>query len=129
MKNYLLALSLVFTALENNAQCPTSSTPTNDCTQGDYIDTFTLNAIPAIGIAGCSGAIGYSLYPTPVWNLQVGSSYTWGATCSNFQWNEGIAIWIDLNNDGFYANSEMLISNAPATTHTGTITIPFSATI
>jgi|GEM_PF-3857883 len=112
-----------------HSQCSTSSAPTNNCGAGDYIDSFVLNGIAATGNAGCSGASGYSFFPTPVWNLQIGNTYTWSAACSGGIWSEGIAIWIDLNNDGFYTSSEMVVSTSPSTLHVSSFTIPFSATI
>jgi hypothetical protein len=130
MKKALILIFILFGAYcKLNSQCSVNSAPTNNCGAGDYIDTFVLNGTPAVGVAGCSGASGYSFYPTPVWNLQVGNSYTWSATCSGGIWNEGITIWIDLNNDGFYSNTELVSQSSPATTHIGTITIPFGATI
>jgi hypothetical protein len=58
----------------------------------------------------------------------MGNTYTWTATTGNGYYSLGFAIWIDLNNDGFYQTSEMLATSAPATTHAGTVFIPLSAT-
>lgn len=99
------------------------------CTSGDYIDLFQLNGISATGNTGCNaGANGYTLYTSPVWNLTMGQTYTWSVTYGP-SLLQCLGIWIDLNNDGQYTANEMLANTpAAALSHTGTITIPVTAT-
>src|SRR5688572_21743111 len=84
-----------------SAQCSTASTPGNNCTYGDYINSFSLNSIAASGNGGCSTG-GYASYSSPVWTLTPNSNVTWNVTTGSYA--QGIGIWIDWNNDGTYAN-------------------------
>ncbi len=128
MKKITLSL-ILWASLPNfvNAQCATSSAPTNNCTFGDGIQAFVLNGISATGNSGC-GASGYNSFSAPVWTLQMGNTYTWSASVGNAQYNEGVGIWIDLNNDGFYATTEFVASGGPAMNVTGSLTIPITST-
>lgn len=130
MKKILLSTLCAFALFTNgSAQCSTTTAPTNNCASyGDQIDSFTLNGIASIGSTGCS-ASGYGFFNTPVWNLQIGATYTFFANVGGGTYSEGFAIWIDLNNDGFYASGEQVYTGAQATTHTGTITVPYTAAV
>lgn len=128
MKRKLLSIfSLLFALNGAQAQCLTSSTPSNNCASfADYIDSFTLNGIAATGVNGCS-SLGYGTFATPVWNLIAGSTYSFNATLGVAA--DNLAIWIDLNGDGSYQNTEMVwASTAPGSPITGTFTIPNTAT-
>ncbi|MCB9046985.1 MAG: T9SS type A sorting domain-containing protein [Chitinophagales bacterium] len=112
------------------SQCSTTSTPTNNCSYGDAIDAFTL-AGTSSNHSGCNSntATGYSFYSTPVRNLTIGSTYSWSASVGGYYgYDEGVAIWIDLNGNNQYESSEMLASTSPSTSHSGSITIPVTAT-
>lgn len=109
------------------SQCAITSAPTSNCSYGDGIQAFTLNSINAIGNSGC-GSSGYNSFSAPVWTLTIGNTYAWSAAVGGGYYNEGVGIWIDLNNDGFYATSEFVASGGPAMTVTGNLTIPYGST-
>jgi hypothetical protein len=135
MKKSLLSLCLVLLALgystHVNAQCLTTTAPTENCSFGDAIDFFRLNGITSPNSPGCSAtSAGYGNYAATVWTLQIGGAYSWSATVGttgSYVYNEGVTIWIDLNNDGIYASTEVVATSAPANYHSGTINIPYSA--
>src|SRR5688572_25643574 len=104
----LLILQLAFPALTVKAQCSILSTPVVSCASADQIQTFTLNNIPAVGNGGCSPGA-YQLFPNPIWALTPGNSYNYTATCGP-TWQQGVAIWIDLNGDGLLSSTEQLAS-------------------
>jgi hypothetical protein len=112
---------------EFKSQCATSSAPTNNCTYGDQINSFVLNGISAVGNAGC-GTSGYNSFTSPVWNLVAGTNYTWAATVGSGSYNQGVAIWIDYNNDGFFAATEQVAVSPSSQSHLGNFTIPVTAT-
>lgn len=133
MKHLLLLLSLLTgsSAFYNcMAQCATSSTPNLNCYYGDAINSFTLNSISTSGNSGCTNVnTGYSTFSSPVWNLTAGATYSFSANVGNSLYVQGFAIWIDLNNNGQYDAAEQLFtSSSNLNTHTGTITIPSTAT-
>ncbi|MBL7930443.1 MAG: T9SS type A sorting domain-containing protein [Bacteroidia bacterium] len=130
MKKLLLSCMLLFGITSSYAQCLATSTPTNDGTDGDAIDSFTLNGVASIGNSGCPSN-GYNSFSTPVRTLGIGGTYTFAAaTGGPYGYDEGLAIWIDLNNDGTYQNSEQVYaSSSYGTFHTGSLTIPTTASI
>ncbi|MEI8279825.1 MAG: T9SS type A sorting domain-containing protein [Bacteroidota bacterium] len=137
MRKNILLLSLLMLLLGNFittksiAQCAVTTAPTEDCSFGDEIDNFTLNAIVAAD-AGCSTG-GYGVFAAPVWNLTVGQTYNFSATLGLgnpfYTYQEGFSLWIDLNNNNIYESTERLANVAPSNLATGTITIPLTATI
>lgn len=128
MKKLLLCCILLFGIFSAHAQCFATSTPTNDGTEGDAIDTFTLNGVASIGNYGCPSN-GYNSFSSPVRTLAIGGTYSLSADVGGTgAYDEGLAIWIDLNNDGVYASNEQLYASGTATIfHSGTITIPVTA--
>jgi hypothetical protein len=81
-------------------------TTTLGCTDGDVIARVQLNTLDNNTGTGCpSGLLGYSNYTTPelTTTLQAGSSYE--CTVSVGQYSEGVAAWIDYNNDGTFDNA------------------------
>ena len=70
MKKHLLffLISISFT-IQSVSQCSISTNPTNDCSWGDQINAFTLNAISPGGANSGCGANGYNAFNTPVWKL------------------------------------------------------------
>lgn len=126
----LLSLFLIsiFAAQEVLAQCSTTSTPSSYCGSGDAIDAFSLNSVATTGNNGCGSGTGYIFYSSPVRTLTIGQTYPWTATVGGGSWTEGFAIWIDLNSNGIYESSEMLASTPSSASHSGTITIPSTAT-
>ena len=130
MKKHLLffLISISFT-IQSVSQCSISTNPTNDCSWGDQINAFTLNAISPGGANSGCGANGYNAFNTPVWNLTQGFTYTWSAIVGSGTYNQGFSIWIDLNNDGFLAaNEQVAVSGSPAQSHSGSLIIPIGAT-
>lgn len=133
MKNLLsnvlkAGISFAFTAgivTSSFGQCLITTGPTNDCSYGDAIDNITLNAISASN-AGCSGGgTGYSAFGTPIWNLQLGSNYPISLAVGGATYNQGVRIWIDVNNNGQYEATESVYSStAPALNHTGILIVP-----
>jgi len=124
---FLVALPLasVLISTEVKSQAAITCTPGASCTFGDFIDAFSLNGILAVGNTGCNSG-GYSFYPTPVFALTMGNTYNW--TCSmGPTWQQGLAVWIDLNNDGFYTANEQLANSPSATNHAGSFYMPFTA--
>lgn len=123
-----LSLFLIGTA-SVNAQCPVTSTPGNECTYGDQIDLFKINNIASTGSLGCSPN-GYASFNSPIWTLTQGQTYNWYAEVGYDNgvpfYPEAIAIWIDLNNDGFYGDDELVVNSPASPTHSGTLTIPLS---
>lgn len=97
------------------------------CQIGDQIDYFELDGIS--NASGCASSGYYEYYSAPTWTLQIGQTYTWTANVGgNNSYDQGLAIWIDLNNDGFFTASEQLANSPYQLTHNGTIMIPFTAT-
>jgi hypothetical protein len=134
MKNSLqkLLITLFFTGslfISNPgfSQCSVTSTPTNTCTYGDFISAFTLGGTSAYFNNGC-GTNGYNLFTKPFFSLQQGQTYSWSATVGNGAYLQCFAIWIDLNNNGTYETSEMLVNSSAAFNHSGSLTIPLTAT-
>ncbi len=127
----LLAVGVLAVGTQLQAQTGCAITQTSNlhqygCGVGDQIDSYVLNGIAANN-AGCANN-NYVFYNNPTWNLIIGNSYTWAATVGG-QWSydQGLAIWIDLNNDGFFTSNEQVGNSAPATSHSGTFTIPFGS--
>ena len=98
MKKHLLffLISISFT-IQSVSQCSINTNPTNDCSWGDQINAFTLNAISPGGANSGCGANGYNAFNTPVWNLTQGFTYTGSAIVGSNTYNQGFSIWIDLN--------------------------------
>lgn len=106
------------------AQCLVTTGPTNDCSYGDAIDVLTIGGT-TVSNTGCSSGSGYTAFASPVWNFDLGASYSLAASVGGATYNQGLSIWIDVNNNGQYEASEQLyVSGAPALTHSGTVNIP-----
>ena len=131
MKKQLLSTifgtALIALPLFSIAQCPTSSTPFDDCSFGDNIEIFILDNIPATGNSGC-GTNGYNNFTIQNWNLRQGSTYNWSAEVGYDSgepfYPQSFHIWIDLNGDGQFEASERVATSPGNTVHTGTLTIP-----
>lgn len=132
MKGIILSALVVLSTcnvFRAQAQCNTTTTPTNNCTYGDAINAFTLNSIATTGNGGCSSS-GYGFFSTPVRSLTQGLTYSFSVTVGSSTYNEGFAIWIDLNNNGQYESSEQVYASTTwAQSFTGNITIPATATV
>lgn len=110
------------------SQCLVTTTPTNDCSYGDAIDNITIGATVASN-PGCTGGSGYSSHATPVFNFDLGTPYALAAATGGATYDQGLAIWIDLNNNGQYETTEQVYaSSSTALNHTGTINIATGTT-
>jgi hypothetical protein len=127
MKTKLLTvLAAVGMATTAYGQCSVNSAPSNNCNYfSTQITAFTLNNVASNHPACGSG--GYTFMPTPVRQLTIGQTYNWSSTTGSGYYSVGFAMWIDLDNDGFYAASEMLATSPPNSTHSGTIFIPYTS--
>jgi hypothetical protein len=121
----LLFLNIIYFG-NVHGQCLVTSTPTSNTYYG-YV------CISNVALAGQTTphpggpSNGYNYFSTPVRNMTIGSSYPFTVTLGFYQC--GVAIWIDLNNNGQYETTEML-SSSPSSYGpvTGSITIPPTAT-
>ena len=122
----------LFTVQESRAQCSTSSTTTSNCYYGDAIDALTINSVASVGNAYCGNlSTGYVSYSTPVRNLTVGQTYNYTATTGTlgyYTYYEQLVIWIDLNNNNTYESTELLVNSGAKNSHSGTLSIPSTAT-
>lgn len=110
-----------------HSQCAVTTGPTNYCGYGDAIDSYTFNGVTATN-NGCSSASGYSDFgSTPGFTAYPGKSINISASLGGGNFQQGLAIWIDYNNDGFFDSSEYVFSSFPALIVTGSLNIPTSA--
>ncbi len=107
--------------------CPLTAT-TNlhgyGCGWGDQIDYFELDGTS--NSTGCASNGYYTHFSAPAWTLQIGQTYTWAATVGNGGYDQGLAIWIDLNNDGFFTSNEQVANSPYQLNHSGSFMVPFS---
>ncbi len=128
MKKILLSiLSIVGISSMGYSQCAITTSPTGNCNYGFMINAFSLASVASTGNNSC-GSGGYNFFSTPVRTLLMGQAYPYSATVGSGYYQMGFAIWIDLDNDGQYAASEMLVTSNQATSHSGNLTVPFTAT-
>jgi hypothetical protein len=113
------------TVLQNAiTQCYCQPTVT---TQDELISNVTVANIsnPSTGF----GVQGYQDFTNLTANMTIGTAYSFSATIAPFYNSDVVAVWIDLDQDGVFANpAERLYLNTPAASpSTGTITIPATA--
>ncbi len=124
----LAGLLSIYMGSTASAQCLITTGPTNNCSYGDAIDILTING-NTVSNSGCSSPSGYTAYTTPTWNFTLGSSYPLTASLGGGTYNQGLAIWIDLNANGQYESTEQVYASTSAgLTQTGTVTIPAAGT-
>lgn len=121
----IAALSTLGFAITASAQCPVSTGPTNNCSYGDALDVITIGG-NTVSNAGCSGTgTGYTFFPTPIWQFTLGQSYSIALNVGGGTYEQGVGIWIDMNNDLQFDPSEFVWNSGTwALSHTGTLTIP-----
>ena len=137
MKKKLCTLSLfcgallLLTSNNINAQCGVNAVPPNSsgCQFNDRIDFFSINSVASPFSAGCSAG-GYGTYTTtPTWTITAGASTSFSANVGNntVGLEQGFGIWIDLNKDGIYNNTnEQVFNNNAFLVHANTFTLPIS---
>lgn len=114
---------------QSNAQCSITSQPYNYCGFGDQIDAIKLNGISSPNSSGCSSSGYGGRFNTPNWTFAPGGTVSYDITVGGGVYDEGVAIWIDLNQNGSYENSEQVWASTTYTQNfTGSFTIPASAT-
>ena len=108
-------------------QAPGYCIPTSDCLAGDGIDDFTLNTIVHLA-SGCSPG-GYGDFTNMQTSLTAGKNYPLSVS-SNFG-DQYLSVWIDLNDNYIFENSERLLTDMyipyAFTTFTDTLLIPSDA--
>ena len=99
------------------------------CTSGDEITNVTFVSIN--NTTGCSGTGGYNDYTAMTANVNAGASYPVSISTGTGNINEeGVAVWIDFNQDGVFDATELVYtgySGSDPATYTGTIAIPGTA--
>jgi hypothetical protein len=115
-----------------NAQCV--PTYTVACTSGDFIDGVIFNTISNLA-QGCNGQVNnYRFYNTLSTTVVAGLAYTLQVN-NTPSWNQGVAAWIDYNQNNVFETSERIMATTgtyagQGTTANGglvTVTIPASA--
>lgn len=129
-----LAVSLSLSAsYVSYGQCSTSSSPTNNCgSYGDQIDKVTINGVSTTSGStnGCS-TNGYGSFSSPVFKFLPGATNSYSASLGSGTESEGLAIYMDLNNDGVFSGSSELVhvSSSSGTSLTGSFTVPTSGVV
>ena len=125
MKHSLFILIYIYSFNVYSQYC----TPFGDCSNGDYISSFSFNGIYNTS-NGCDDfSAGYSNTGIS-FNADLGSSYVITLK-SGETWEQGFSIWIDYNQDlDFDDENELVYRTLSASTQefSGTITIAESAT-
>jgi PKD-like domain/GEVED domain/Secretion system C-terminal sorting domain/Beta-propeller repeat len=99
------------------------------CTSNDYIAKVVFGSgINRTSTCDNSNS-GYSVFSTPNPTYNVNTAYSFSVTVTP-SYNQGVAIWIDYNQDGVFSATENIYHNYVASagyTYTGSTTIPSSA--
>lgn len=129
---FLLTLGL-YSPTPSHAQCSTSSTPTNNCSgYGDAIDKVTINGVSTTsGSSNGCGTSGYGSYSAPVFKLVPGQTNSVSALLGSGTESEGFAIFIDLDNNGYFNGSSELVYQygTSGTNISGTFTVPATGVV
>ncbi len=126
---FLLTLGL-FSPTSSYAQCSTTASPasSNCASFGDGIDKVTINGVSTTSGStnGCSGSNGHGVYTAPVFKLVPGQSNSISALLGSGTESEGFAIFIDLDNNGYFNGSNEIVYQygTSGTSISGTFTIP-----
>lgn len=126
---FLLTLGSI-SPTSSYAQCSTTAAPaSSNCgSYGDKIDKVTINGVSTTtgSTNGCSSSSGYGVYTAPVFKLVPGQSNSISALLGNGTESEGFAIFIDLDNNGYFNGSNEVVYQygSSGTSISGTFTIP-----
>ena len=128
-------LSLLLLPVLGRAQCPAAAT----CTPGAASAAGSLTSVYKMGIYNVTlGSInnstagytdGYKDYSCTIGTSLTVSTATAISIKNGTLANENVRVWIDYNNDGTFATSELAFSSDNKMLHTGTITPPATATL
>ncbi len=77
------------------------------CDQDDGLRNFTLNNVPLSTNSGCSVS-GYGQFTATTATVSAGQTYTFSAVMLGKSFEEGLAIWADLNRNDTFEPGEML---------------------
>lgn len=105
--------------------CPMVGTGTND-----HIANVTVTPTGQAVMSNTTTQNGYTLYPTPVINLEIGSSGNQISVAKGWAtgttYSDGVTAWIDYDRDGFFTDAERILISASstATPVTATFTVP-----
>ncbi len=127
MKKLLFLGVLSFLSIRYHAQCSTVSSPTNDCSGGEYINSIYINNIFTWGNGGCGLSDAYTFFGDTPRNLMIGGAYAYTIMVGGGITPSALALWIDLNDDQFYTANEMIFNSSSKVMHIGTFTIPVTA--
>ncbi len=130
MKNrlrYLIALLPLITGTTSFGQYCTPNAGSNGCVYGDYISNVVFGSIS--NPSGCSGG-SYGNYTAQSTTLDLGSTQSI-AVSLNPDFNQGIGVFIDWNQDFDFSDAGEFFSNGNITNYSGTenisITVPANA--
>ena len=130
IKKIYVLIFVLFSVIKVSAQTYCTPTVTNTGVTGDYVNNFTFATISNLN-SGDNPA-DYQLY-TQTTSVIQGLTYPFTIQSGSTTWNQGLALFIDYNDDGDFADAGEL-AFATATTGTsaviasGNITIPLTAT-
>ena len=130
IKKIYLLVFLLFSIMKISAQTYCTPTLTSPGVTGDYVNNFTFATISNLNSG--DNPVDYQLY-TQTTSVIQGLTYPFTIQSGSATWSQGLAIFIDYNDDGDFADAGEL---AFATTTTGTsaviasgnITIPLTST-
>ena len=114
IKKIYVFIFVLFSVIKVSAQTYCTPTLTSPGVTGDYVNNFTFATISNLN-SGDNPA-DYQLY-TQTTSVIQGLTYPFTIQSGNATWNQGLAIFIDYNDDGDFADAGEL---AFATTTTGT---------
>ena len=124
-----LPLVLITASVAVKGQCTINTAPptSSGCQYGDAIDFLSINGISSPVSAGCSGGpVGYLNNTTFNWIITAGASTSFSANVGGGTYSQGFGIWIDLNKDGIYQNTENMFNNGAFLVHANTFTVPLT---
>jgi hypothetical protein len=108
--------------LGSYGMCGAYCAPTSSCAFSDYIANVSFAGVINNSTTCATG----NLYTTPVPNLTPGTSYPLAVTVG--PWGQGVAAWIDFNQNGTFETSEFLGLGSVAANATASASFPVPTT-